>query len=75
MSDAEGDLNGAIRAELLGDAATSALAERIEIAVIGSTAILRGQVDGIEDSDALIEVVSRVDGIDDVRDETEVVGL
>jgi hypothetical protein len=32
-------------------------------------------VDGIEDGDALVEVASRVDGIEDVRDETEVPGL
>ena len=75
VSEAEGDLNGAIRAELIGDAATTGLADRIEIAVVGSTAILRGQVDGIEDSDALLEVASRVDGIDDVIDETEIAGL
>ena len=71
----EGDLNAAIRAELRADAATTALADQREIAVIGSTAILRGTVDGIEDSDALIEVASRVDGIAEVRDETEVAGL
>jgi hypothetical protein len=73
--DAEGDLNARIREELRADAATTALADRLEIAVIGSTAIIRGTVDGIEDTDALVEVASRVDGIADVRDETEVVGL
>jgi hypothetical protein len=72
---AEGDMNARIRAELRSDAATSALADRLEIAVIGRTAILRGQVDGLEDADALVEVAVRIDGIDDVRDETEVVGL
>ena len=73
--DAEGDLNARIREELRADAATSGLADRLEIAVIGSTAILRGTVDGIEDTDALLEVASRVEGITDVRDETEVAGL
>jgi hypothetical protein len=73
--DAEGDMNARIRDELRSDAATSALADRLQIAVIGATAILRGQIDGIEDADALVEVVGRVDGIEDVRDETEVVGL
>jgi len=32
-------------------------------------------VDGIEDTDAIVEVVSSVEGIDEVRDETEVPGL
>ena len=72
---AEGDVNARIRAALAADAATTGLAERVQIAVVGSTAILRGTVDGIEDTDALVEVVGRVDGIDEVRDETEVPGL
>jgi|SRR5438552_11542150 len=71
----ESDMNAQVREALRADAATSTLADRLEIAVVGSTAILRGQVDGIEDGDALVEVASRVDGIDDVRDETEVPGL
>jgi hypothetical protein len=73
--DAEGDMNARIRDELRADAATTALADRLEIAVIGSVAIIRGQVDGIEDTDAILEVASRVDGISEVRDETEVMGL
>jgi len=73
--DAESDINARIREELRADAATTALADRVEIAVVGSTAVLRGQVEGIEDTDALLEVVSRVEGIDEVRDETEVPGL
>jgi hypothetical protein len=32
-------------------------------------------VDGIEDGDAIVEVVSAVAGIEDVRDETAVAGL
>ena len=72
---AEGDVNARIRDELRADASTTGLADRLEIAVVGSTAIIRGQVDGIEDTDAILEVASRVDGITDVRDETEVVGL
>jgi hypothetical protein len=73
--DAEGSLNARVREALRADAATSPLADRLEIAVVGSTAIIRGTVDGIEDSDAIIDVASRVSGIDDVRDETEIPGL
>jgi hypothetical protein len=73
--EAEGSLNAEIREALRSDASTSALADRLEIAVVGSTAVIRGVVDGIEDTDAIVEVVSSVEGIDEVRDETEVPGL
>ena len=73
--DAEGTMNARVREALRADAATSGIADRLEIAVVGSTAIIRGQVDGIEDTDAIVEVASRVDGIEDVREETEVAGL
>lgn len=72
---AESDINARIREELRADAATSGLADQLEIAVVGSTAIIRGRVDGIEDTDAIVEVASRVEGISDVRDATEVPGL
>jgi osmotically-inducible protein OsmY len=73
--DAEGSLNARIREALRADASTSPLADRLEIAMLGSTAVIRGPVDGIEDSDAIIEVASRVAGVADVRDETEIPGL
>jgi hypothetical protein len=71
----EGELNGRIREAIRNDAATSELADRLEIAVVGSTAILRGVVDDIEDGDNLAAVIEQVDGIDEVRDETEVASL
>jgi hypothetical protein len=67
----ESDMNARVREALRADAATSGLADRLEIAVVGSTAIIRGEVDGIEDSDAILEVVASVEGIDEVREETE----
>jgi hypothetical protein len=75
QDEGEGDVNARIREALRSDAATSPLADRLEIAVVGSTAIIRGQVDGPEDSDAIVEVASEVEGIDDVLDETEYAGL
>lgn len=75
LDDAESDINARIREALRADAATSALADQLEIAVVGSTAIIRGVVDGLEDGDAIVEVASRVEGIEDVRDETDVAGL
>jgi osmotically-inducible protein OsmY len=41
------------------------------IGTIGSRAVLRGTVLTVEDGDALVEVVGRVAGIDEVVDETE----
>jgi len=73
--EAEGSLNARIREALRSDSLTSPLADRLEIAVVGSTAIIRGQVDGPEDSDAIVDVAGGVDGIDEVLDETEVAGL
>jgi hypothetical protein len=42
---------------------------------VGSTVILRGVVDDLEDGDNLAAVIEQVDGIDEVRDETEVASL
>jgi len=75
LDEAEGSLNARIREALRSDSATSPLADQLEIAVIGSTAIIRGQVAGPEDGDAIVEVASDVEGIDEVLDETEVAGI
>ena len=75
LDEGESAINARIREALRADGATSELADRLEIAVVGSVAIIRGQVDGLEDGDAIVAVVSEVDGIDDVRDETDVAGL
>ena len=72
---AEGDLNARIREAIRADAATSAYADRILIAVLGSTVILRGVVDDLADGDELAAVVERVKGVDEVRDETDVASL
>ena len=71
----EGEMNARIREALLADSSTSRLADTLVIAVVGSTAVIRGEVDDIDDSDAIIAVVERVPGIDEVRDETEFPGL
>jgi hypothetical protein len=71
----EGDVNARIREAIRADAATSRYADRILIAVLGSTVILRGAVDDILDSDDLVAVVERVSGVREVRDETDVADL
>jgi hypothetical protein len=72
---AEGDMNARIREAIRADSATSAYADRILIAVLGSTVILRGLVDDLADGDELVVVVERVKGVDEVRDETDVASL
>ena len=70
----EGDLNERIREALRADSATSRLADVLVIAVVGKTAIIRGVVDDDDDGDAIVAVVERVPGIDDVLDETSIRG-
>lgn len=71
----ESDLTARVREALEDDAATSGLADRIRIATIGGTVVLRGTVDTLDDGDSLVEVASRVSGVDEVRDETDFPGL
>jgi hypothetical protein len=69
--DPESELNLRIREALRADSQTSVLEDRLIIGTRGSVAVIRGVVDDVDDSDAIIEVVSRVKGITDVIDETE----
>jgi hypothetical protein len=71
----EDELRERVREALRADAETSRLAETLVIGVVGSTAVIRGVVDDIDDSDAIAAVAERVPGIEEVRDETEVPGL
>src|SRR4029077_14648352 len=71
----EGELNERIREALRADSSTSRLADSLVIGVVGSTAIIRGTVDDIDDSDNIVAVVERVPGIEDVLDETIFPGL
>ena len=71
----EGDRNERIREALRADSATSRLADVLVIGVVGKTAIIRGVVDDDDDGDAIVAVVERVPGIDDVLDETIFPGL
>jgi hypothetical protein len=71
----EGELTERIREALRADSATSRLADLVIIGTIGSTVVVRGVVDDVDDSDLIASVIERVDGVDEVRDETEVAGL
>jgi hypothetical protein len=71
----ESDLTARIRDAFRADAATTTLADRVIIGTRGSTVVLRGVVESIDDGDSLAGVASRVAGVDEVRDETDVEGL
>ena len=66
----ESDLTERIREALRADAATTAYADQLVIGTVGSTAVVRGVVLDVDDSDLIAEVVERVVGIDEVVDET-----
>ena len=68
----ESDLTAQVRDALRADAATRELADRLVIGTRGSTVVVRGIVDGIEDTDSIVEVVERVDGVRNVVDQTDV---
>jgi hypothetical protein len=69
---AEPELAHRVREALRADAATTNLVDRLVVGTRGSTVVVRGIVDGIEDTDAIMEVVERVDGVENVVDQTEV---
>lgn len=71
----ESELNALVRDAIRADAATAEYAERVRIAVVGSTVVIRGTVDDIDDGDAIAAVVEQVAGVREVRDETEVAAL
>jgi hypothetical protein len=71
----EDEMTDRVREALRADASTSTLADRITIDTDGGVVTLRGVVEDLDDSDALVEVASRVDDVSEVRDLTRVEGL
>ena len=65
------ELTARIREALRADGATTGYADRLVIGTRGSTAVVRGVVDDVDDGDTIAAVIERVDGIDEVIDETE----
>lgn len=63
----------AVERELREDAQTTALS--LDVAVENGVVHLRGRVDDLEDAEAAQDVASRVPGVVDVVDETQVAGL
>ncbi len=67
----ESELTARIREAIGADAATTDYADRLVIGTRGSTVVVRGVVDDIDDSDSIVAVIERVDGVETVIDETE----
>jgi hypothetical protein len=65
------DLTARIRDALEADAATTDLADRLVIGTRGATVVVRGIVDDIDDGDNIASVIERVDGVEEVIDETD----
>lgn len=49
--------------------------DRLQVSVVGSRVILRGQVESVDVLDEVLGIVGEVPGVDDVTDEVEVAGL
>ena len=69
------DMTALVRRAIRADSATTHLADRIQIATVNGTVVLRGVVDDLDDTDNLVAVVSDIPGVETVRDETVVPGL
>lgn len=69
------DLAEAVMRELEQDAATADLTPSLRVIARGGTVILRGVVDTVEDAENAEAVAARVDGVDEVREELQVVIL
>jgi len=72
---ARDDMEDRIREALRADAATTAYAESLVIGTRGGTVAVRGVVDDLDDTDNVVEVITRVAGVDEVIEELEVRGV
>ena len=69
------EVSARVREALRADSSTTAYADRVAIEARRGTAILRGVVDDLVDSDNLLAVAEYVEGVDEVVDELRVRGL
>jgi hypothetical protein len=65
------ELTARIREAIGADAATTDYADRLVFGTRGSTVVVRGVVDDVDDSDSIVAVIERVDGVETVIDQTE----
>lgn len=73
--ESDDDMTAFVRAALRADSLTTHLADRLQIATINGTVIVRGTVDDLDDTDNIVAVISDLEGVEAVRDETIVAGL
>ena len=64
-----------VREALVAHAATSGLVDRLRFDTIASGIVIEGTVDDLSDEEAVLEVISGVDGITEVVNRIEVAGL
>jgi len=69
------DVEERVREALRADAATTEYADALAIATRDGTVVVRGVVEHLDDTDNVIDVISRVSGVTDVIDELEVPGV
>jgi hypothetical protein len=72
---ASDEMEERIREALRADAATTAYADSLAIGTRNGTVAVRGVVDDLDDTDNIVEVITRVTGVDEVIDELEVRGV
>jgi hypothetical protein len=71
----EDEVTERVREALRADAATTMYADSLRLSTEGDIVIVRGEVDDIDDTDNIVEVASRVDGVDQVVERLDVRGV
>lgn len=72
---ADDEASERIREALIAHAATSTLVDRLQVTTLGSRVVVAGRVADLADEEAVLEVVSGVDGVTDVDNRIEIEGL
>lgn len=69
------DMVNVVKQALRNDSLTTHLVNRLQIATVNGTVVVRGEVDDLDDTDNIVAVISDLPGVEAVRDETIVRGL
>jgi hypothetical protein len=72
LMEEENEMSSRIREALRADSRTTHYANTVTIQTSGTIALLRGHVDDLEDSDNLLNVTMKVDGVEEVIDKLNV---
>lgn len=71
----EDEIVARVRDALRADSSTTGYSDQVRIIARGTTVVLRGVVDDLDDTDNMVAVASYVNGVDEVIDELEVRNL